>query len=56
MTPINDFAMSWRKTITEEQHLTNRVQSMSKDNSAVAVFQSHNKAEEAVRELQKSGF
>lgn len=56
MTAINDFAMSWRKTITEEQHLTNRIQSMSKDNSAVAFFQSHNKAEETVRELQKSGF
>ena len=29
---------------------------MSTDNSAVAVFQTHPKAEEAVRELQKSGF
>ena len=29
---------------------------MSTNNSAVAVFHSHYKAEEAVRELQKSGF
>lgn len=29
---------------------------MSTNNSAVAVFQTHPKAEEAVRELQKSGF
>jgi len=56
MTEINDFAMSWRKPITEEHHLTNRIQSMSTNNSAVAVFHTHAKAEDAVREVQKSGF
>ena len=29
---------------------------MSKQNSVVAIFESHNQAEDAVRELQKSGF
>ena len=34
--------------------MRNRI--MSKQNSVVAVFESHTKAEDAVRELQKSGF
>ena len=33
-----------------------RNQNMSKQNSVVAIFESHNQAEDAVRELQKSGF
>jgi len=29
---------------------------MSEQNSVVAIFESHNQAEDSVRELQKSGF
>jgi hypothetical protein len=56
MHTSNHFAISWQKPITEEHHLTNRIRVMSTNNSAVAGFQTHPKAEEAVRELRKSGF
>ncbi len=44
------------KAYREESPPNRKNQSMSTNNSAAAVFHAHSKAEEAVRELQKSGF